>query len=488
MAPTRRSNPNNNGANPNIAAIIAQQLQVIIPQNVTQVTNNVNNANGNGGNGNGGKGNGGNGANNGGCSSAKTVALTPNSAIVQIDVDDNFVINSTHLKMIWEYKFDGYLWADPQDHICEFLAICDMFKYGKAQSEAAKLLIFPFSLCDKAKSWFNKLNEESITSWEQIRRAFIKRFFSPSLFNRLLHEIRNFSQNERTRPTLEEEETIEGVIQLTPCWMRVALKTSFDGILKQKDKKRIASKSRITTSKNDRRIFLKKKRVGAGTNPLEGAVLGLSLLQYFAEAGALLTMATTIMGYHETKGGALLNIPGPLFQIACTTSDLKEVLLTPLEAFGTILNLLLNREQIRRHLDDSHFIRLLGVLSSWADIKENLNCLPIVTLKGGHLGWVAGENAPLGQKIVSGNLFSHLMSAIGGNIAGLATMENLVAHAKKRSKLMEQRDDAMVQADALDQWADEYLRKADAYGWRAEALVQQLENFDTSILLFQTML
>ncbi|GKB36321.1 reverse transcriptase domain-containing protein [Tanacetum coccineum] len=126
--------------------------------------------------------------------SAKTVALTPNSAIVQIDVDDNFVINSTHLKMIWENKFDGYLRADPHDHIREFLAICDMFKYGETQSEAVKLLIFPFSLCDEAKTWFNELNEESITSWEQMRRAFINRFFPPSLFNRLLLEIRNFSQ------------------------------------------------------------------------------------------------------------------------------------------------------------------------------------------------------------------------------------------------------------------------------------------------------
>ncbi|GJY93230.1 hypothetical protein Tco_0509012 [Tanacetum coccineum] len=67
--------------------------------------------------------------------------------------------------MIRENKFDGYLRADPHDHIREFLAICDMFKYGETQSEAVKLLIFPFSLCDKAKTWFNELNEESITSW-----------------------------------------------------------------------------------------------------------------------------------------------------------------------------------------------------------------------------------------------------------------------------------------------------------------------------------
>ncbi|GJT66162.1 hypothetical protein Tco_1017642 [Tanacetum coccineum] len=94
----------------------------------------------------------------------KTVAPTPNSAIVQITVDDNFVINSTHLKMISENKFVGIQRADPHDHIREFLAVCDMFKYGETQSEAVKLLIFPFSLCDKAKTWFNELNEESITS------------------------------------------------------------------------------------------------------------------------------------------------------------------------------------------------------------------------------------------------------------------------------------------------------------------------------------
>nr|GEX59734.1 reverse transcriptase domain-containing protein [Tanacetum cinerariifolium] len=126
--------------------------------------------------------------------SAKTVAPTPSFAIIQLDVDDNFVVNATHLNMIRENKFDGYLRADPHDHIREFLAICDMFKYGETESEAVKLLIFPFSICDEAKTWFNELNEESITSWEQMRKTFINKFFPPSLFNRLLLEIRNYSQ------------------------------------------------------------------------------------------------------------------------------------------------------------------------------------------------------------------------------------------------------------------------------------------------------
>ncbi|GKF85137.1 hypothetical protein Tco_0250035 [Tanacetum coccineum] len=50
MTPSRRSGPSNE-ENPDIVAVIAQQLQTIFPQIVTQVTNNVNNENANGGNG-----------------------------------------------------------------------------------------------------------------------------------------------------------------------------------------------------------------------------------------------------------------------------------------------------------------------------------------------------------------------------------------------------------------------------------------------------
>lgn len=97
--------------------------------------------------------------------------------------------------MIQENKFDGHLWADLHEHIHEFLATFDLFKYGETQSEVVKLLLFPFSLCDEAKIWFNELNETSITSWEQLRRAFISQLFPSSLFERLLLEIRKISQN-----------------------------------------------------------------------------------------------------------------------------------------------------------------------------------------------------------------------------------------------------------------------------------------------------
>nr|GEW31559.1 putative reverse transcriptase domain-containing protein [Tanacetum cinerariifolium] len=70
MAPNLRSGPNNNNnnnENPNIATIIVQQLQTILPQIITQVTNNVNNVNGR---------NGGNGENNG-CTYKGFMACNP---------------------------------------------------------------------------------------------------------------------------------------------------------------------------------------------------------------------------------------------------------------------------------------------------------------------------------------------------------------------------------------------------------------------------
>ncbi|XP_051138421.1 uncharacterized protein LOC127256451 [Andrographis paniculata] len=62
--------------------------------------------------------------------------------------------------------------------------------------------------------------------------------------------------------------------------------------------------------------------VGAGTNPLEGAALGMSLLESFAESGSLLTIATTHHG--ELKS---LKYSNSTFENACMEFD--EVNLKP---------------------------------------------------------------------------------------------------------------------------------------------------------------
>ncbi|GJY30633.1 reverse transcriptase domain-containing protein [Tanacetum coccineum] len=68
-------------------------------------------------------------------------------------------------------------------------------------------MMFPLSLTGEAKTWLDELNEGTIEIWDELRTAFISRFFPPSIFDRLLEEIRAFSQHENE--------------SLTDAWLRM---------------------------------------------------------------------------------------------------------------------------------------------------------------------------------------------------------------------------------------------------------------------------
>ncbi|GJQ93420.1 reverse transcriptase domain-containing protein [Tanacetum coccineum] len=95
----------------------------------------------------------------------------------------------------------------PQKRIHEFLGIYDMYKYRDTKNEVVRLMMFPLSLTGEAKTWLDELNEGTIKKWDELRTAFISRFFPSSLFDRLLGEIRAFSQHENE--------------SLTDAWLRM---------------------------------------------------------------------------------------------------------------------------------------------------------------------------------------------------------------------------------------------------------------------------
>ncbi|GKF40908.1 reverse transcriptase domain-containing protein [Tanacetum coccineum] len=59
----------------------------------------------------------------------------------------------------------------------------------------------------EVKTWLDELNEGTIETWDELRTAFISQFFLPALFDRLLGEIRAFSQHENE--------------SLTDAWLRM---------------------------------------------------------------------------------------------------------------------------------------------------------------------------------------------------------------------------------------------------------------------------
>ncbi|GKD67898.1 reverse transcriptase domain-containing protein [Tanacetum coccineum] len=82
-----------------------------------------------------------------------------------------------------------------------------MFKYRDTKNEVVRLMMFSLSLTREAKTWLNELNEGTIKTWDELRTSFISRFFPPALFDRLLEEIRAFSQHENK--------------SLTDAWLRM---------------------------------------------------------------------------------------------------------------------------------------------------------------------------------------------------------------------------------------------------------------------------
>ncbi|GJR53508.1 reverse transcriptase domain-containing protein [Tanacetum coccineum] len=81
--------------------------------------------------------------------------------------------------------------ADPHKYIAEFIKICEMFRYTNTNADSIKLKLFPSSLSEEAKFWYNELSLGVITTWEEMRRAFVSRFFPPVMFDRLMGEIRD---------------------------------------------------------------------------------------------------------------------------------------------------------------------------------------------------------------------------------------------------------------------------------------------------------
>nr|GEX53107.1 reverse transcriptase domain-containing protein [Tanacetum cinerariifolium] len=137
----------------------------------------------------------------------QAVAPTPGAAIVAVDLGDNFTVKGHHLSMIKDQQFDGRSRADPHKHIAEFVKVCGMFRYGNTNANANKLKLLPSFLVGEAKIWFNELSPSVISTWEILRQAFVSRFFPPTMFGRLMREIR--------RVTPQQHES------LVDAWLRM---------------------------------------------------------------------------------------------------------------------------------------------------------------------------------------------------------------------------------------------------------------------------
>ncbi|KAK8954476.1 hypothetical protein KSP39_PZI002181 [Platanthera zijinensis] len=120
---------------------------------------------------------------------------TQSSIVRPTIANNNFEIKSSIIQMVQQsVTFDGLPDEDPNQHLSNFLEICDTFKINGVTDDAIRLRLFPFSLRSKAKQWLGSLPRGSITTWAEMAEKFMTKYFPPAKTAKLRTDISSFMQ------------------------------------------------------------------------------------------------------------------------------------------------------------------------------------------------------------------------------------------------------------------------------------------------------
>ncbi|GKA75385.1 reverse transcriptase domain-containing protein [Tanacetum coccineum] len=91
-------------------------------------------------------------------------------------------------------QFHGLPGDDANKHLDKFLHVTQNIKVNGVTDDALHLYLFPHSLTHHATAWFDRLPRNSITTFEQMAKMFLGKYFPPSMVTKLRNEITNFCQ------------------------------------------------------------------------------------------------------------------------------------------------------------------------------------------------------------------------------------------------------------------------------------------------------
>ncbi|KAJ9541560.1 hypothetical protein OSB04_028066 [Centaurea solstitialis] len=91
-------------------------------------------------------------------------------------------------------QFGGTAVEDPHSHLKSFMQITDSFRIPGVSPSALRLSLFPFSLKERARAWYDSLEPDSITSWNQMAEKILKKYFPPTRNAKSRLDISTFKQ------------------------------------------------------------------------------------------------------------------------------------------------------------------------------------------------------------------------------------------------------------------------------------------------------
>ncbi|XP_070043298.1 uncharacterized protein [Nicotiana tomentosiformis] len=136
-------------------------------------------------------------------------------AVPQIQAE-SFQITNNMLHLLQNKGlFSGSHIEDPQQPLKNFLSICLTQRQPNMTPDAINLLLFPFSLTGEAQTWLNSLPINSITTWEELVKQFLNKFYPSNKTAQQIDDILSYRQ--RPKESLQEMwERFKGMLVKCP--------------------------------------------------------------------------------------------------------------------------------------------------------------------------------------------------------------------------------------------------------------------------------
>nr|GEU39957.1 reverse transcriptase domain-containing protein [Tanacetum cinerariifolium] len=107
----------------------------------------------------------------------------------------NFGLKNDMIHQVQNFcQFHGLSGDDANKHLDKFLHVTQSIKVTGVTDDALRLYLFPHSLTHHATAWFDRFPRNSITTFEQMAKMFLGKYFPPSMVTKLRNEVTNFRQ------------------------------------------------------------------------------------------------------------------------------------------------------------------------------------------------------------------------------------------------------------------------------------------------------
>jgi hypothetical protein len=111
--------------------------------------------------------------------------------------------------------FLGFTHENPYEFLSEFQSICSTIQLTGFTEDALKMCLFVFALKERAKHWFQSLEPNSITSWDQLQQVFLKQYFPIGRTNDTRRAITGITQYQG-EPLHETWERLKDLLRSCP--------------------------------------------------------------------------------------------------------------------------------------------------------------------------------------------------------------------------------------------------------------------------------